>query len=159
MKRGNARGAKGAGHLHRDRKGQRTTGGTRWCRWKAVAFNGWHEPCESRGSSTVLGAPRGEIPRGDSARRIRRNVHDDRTSRGAALQAQALAQGVSVAGFTRHVLEQAIQPRAGQKLKPKKSAYGLLAKCGPGRQMKKSTKTAGRCFAASPRMSRDRRCR
>ena len=29
MKRGNARGAKGAGHLHRDRKGQRATGGTR----------------------------------------------------------------------------------------------------------------------------------
>ena len=29
MKRGNARGAKGAGHLHRDRKGQRETGGTR----------------------------------------------------------------------------------------------------------------------------------
>src|SRR5476649_730701 len=67
LKRGNARGAKGAGHPHRDRKGQRATGGTRWCRWKAVAFNGWHEPCESRGSSTVLGAPRGEIPRGDSA--------------------------------------------------------------------------------------------
>ena len=30
MKRGNARGAKGAGHPHRDRKGQRETGGTRW---------------------------------------------------------------------------------------------------------------------------------
>jgi hypothetical protein len=30
MKRGNARGAKGAGHLHSDRKGQRATGGTRW---------------------------------------------------------------------------------------------------------------------------------
>ena len=28
--RGNARGAKGAGHPHRDRKGQRATGGTRW---------------------------------------------------------------------------------------------------------------------------------
>ena len=54
VRRGNARGAKGAGHQHRDRKGQRVTGGTRWCRWKAAAFNGWHEPCESRGSSTVL---------------------------------------------------------------------------------------------------------
>ena len=30
MKRDNARGAKGAGHPHRDRKGQRETGGTRW---------------------------------------------------------------------------------------------------------------------------------
>jgi hypothetical protein len=29
-KRGNARGAKGAGHPRRDRKGQRVTGGTRW---------------------------------------------------------------------------------------------------------------------------------
>ena len=53
VKRGNSRGAKGAGHLHWDRKGQRATGGTRWSRWKAAAFNGWHEPCESRGSSTV----------------------------------------------------------------------------------------------------------
>ena len=51
---------------------------------------------------------------------------------GAALEAQAHAQGVSVAGFTRHVIEQAIQPATGQKLKPKKSAYGLLAKYGPG---------------------------
>jgi len=30
LKRGNARGAKGAGHPHWDRKGQRATGGTRW---------------------------------------------------------------------------------------------------------------------------------
>src|SRR5882724_10404407 len=52
MKQGNARGAKGAGHLHRDRKGQRATGGTRGSWWKAAAFNGW--PCESRGSSTDL---------------------------------------------------------------------------------------------------------
>jgi hypothetical protein len=51
---------------------------------------------------------------------------------GAALQAQAQAQGVSVAGFTRHVIERAMQPRAGQKLRPKKSAYGLLAKYGRG---------------------------
>src|SRR5450759_1794638 len=54
VKRGNARGAKGAGHLHRYRKGQRATGGTRWCRWKAAAFNGWHEPCKPRGLRTVL---------------------------------------------------------------------------------------------------------
>src|SRR5471032_17893 len=62
LKRGNARGAKGAGHPRRDRKGQRATGGTRWCRWKAVAFNGWHEPCESRGSSTVLRGARVQLP-------------------------------------------------------------------------------------------------
>jgi len=48
VKRGNARGAKGAGHLRRDRKGQRATGGIRWSCWKAAAFNRWHEPDESR---------------------------------------------------------------------------------------------------------------
>ena len=30
MKRRNGRGGKGAGHPHRDRKGQRAAGGTRW---------------------------------------------------------------------------------------------------------------------------------
>ena len=74
LKRGNARGAKGAGHPHRDRKGQRATGGTRWCRWKAVAFNGWHEPCESRGSSTVLRGARGATPRAYSASGPHRKV-------------------------------------------------------------------------------------
>src|SRR5215831_18943992 len=28
---------------------QRATGGTRRSRWKAAAFNGWHEPDKSRG--------------------------------------------------------------------------------------------------------------
>ena len=51
---------------------------------------------------------------------------------GAALQAQAEAQGVSVAGFTRLVIERAIHTREEQTLTPKKSAYGLLAKYGPG---------------------------
>jgi plasmid stability protein len=51
---------------------------------------------------------------------------------GAALKAKALAQGVSLAGFTRHVLEEAVKPAEGQKLRPKKSGYGLLAKYGPG---------------------------
>jgi len=53
-KRGNARGARGAGHLHRDRKGQRATGRTRWFRLKAAAFNRWHEPDESRDSCPDL---------------------------------------------------------------------------------------------------------
>ena len=39
-KRGNSRGAKGAGHSCRDRQGQRATGGTRWFRQKAAAFTG-----------------------------------------------------------------------------------------------------------------------
>lgn len=49
---------------------------------------------------------------------------------GAALKAQA--QGVSVAGFTRRALEEAVQRGGRQNLKPKKSAYGLLAQYGPG---------------------------
>ena len=51
---------------------------------------------------------------------------------GAALTARAQAQGVSLAGFARHLLEQAVQMSLEQGLKPKKSAYGLLAKYGPG---------------------------
>ncbi len=51
---------------------------------------------------------------------------------GTALKARAEAQGVSLAGFTRYVLEQAVQQSRGQTLKQKKSAYGLLAKYGPG---------------------------
>jgi hypothetical protein len=53
-KRRNGRGGKGAGHPHRDRKDQRATGGTRWSGWEAAAFDGWHEPRETRGSSTDL---------------------------------------------------------------------------------------------------------
>jgi hypothetical protein len=34
-----------------------------------VATAGHREPCDSRGSCTVLGAPRGEIPSGDSTKR------------------------------------------------------------------------------------------
>ena len=34
--------------------GQLVTGGTRWSRRKAAAFNGWHEPDESRGLRPVL---------------------------------------------------------------------------------------------------------
>jgi len=50
----------------------------------------------------------------------------------AALKAKAKAQGVSLAGFTRHVLEESVKPAEGQGPKPKKSGYGLLAKYGPG---------------------------
>jgi plasmid stability protein len=50
----------------------------------------------------------------------------------AALKAKAMAEGVSLASFTRRVLEEAVKPPKGQKLKPKKSGYGLLAQYGPG---------------------------
>lgn len=47
---GNSRGAKGPGPSRRDRSGQRATGGTRWSRRKAAAFQRGHEPDESRDS-------------------------------------------------------------------------------------------------------------
>ncbi|MBV9679031.1 MAG: hypothetical protein JO185_22025 [Acidobacteriaceae bacterium] len=51
---------------------------------------------------------------------------------GAALNEQAQAQGVSAVGFVRRVLQQALTEEKGQPLKPKKSAYGILAQYGPG---------------------------
>ncbi len=50
----------------------------------------------------------------------------------AVLKAKALAQGVSLAGFTRRVLEEAAKLPERHELKPRKSAYGLLARFGPG---------------------------
>jgi len=50
-----------------------------------------------------------------------------------ALKAQAEAHGVSVASFTRSVLEEALTPKGGQD-KPKrpfKTGRGMLAKYGP----------------------------
>jgi len=38
----------------------------RQSRWPRVPMAEHREPCESRGSRTVLGAPGGEIPPGDS---------------------------------------------------------------------------------------------
>ena len=49
----------------------------------------------------------------------------------ATLKAKAQAQGTTFANFARHVLEEAVKPR-GENPKPKKSAYGLLARYGPG---------------------------
>ena len=54
MKRGNSRGAKGAGHSRHDYFGQLATGGTEWLWRRAVALKGWHEPCKSRDLRTVL---------------------------------------------------------------------------------------------------------
>src|SRR5262249_10134228 len=54
MKRGNSRGAKGAGHSRHDQLGQLATGGTDWLWRRAAALNGWHEPCDWRQSRTVL---------------------------------------------------------------------------------------------------------
>jgi len=50
----------------------------------------------------------------------------------AALKAKADAQGVTASGYARKVLAQALSEPAEQKRKPKKSAYGLLAKYGSG---------------------------
>jgi len=54
MKRGNARGAKGVGHPRRDLIWVNCKRGPRWFRWKAAAFDGWHEPDKSRGLRPVL---------------------------------------------------------------------------------------------------------
>ena len=53
-KRGNARGAKGAGHLRHGQLGQLATGGTERLWRRAAALNEWHEPCKSRDLCTVL---------------------------------------------------------------------------------------------------------
>ena len=54
MKRGNACGAKGTGHLRRDRLWSTGNRRNRRLWWEAAAFNGWHEPCKPRGLCTVL---------------------------------------------------------------------------------------------------------
>ena len=51
---------------------------------------------------------------------------------GAVLDAKAHAQGVSPSGYARQVLENDLGAGAGQPRKPKKSAFGLLEKYGPG---------------------------
>ncbi len=50
----------------------------------------------------------------------------------AALEARARERGFSPAIYARRVLVEALAPRSEQAPKPKKSAYGLLAKYGPG---------------------------
>ena len=52
-KRGNARGAKGAGHRHRVWVNRVVPGGTH-IQWKAAAFSRWHEPDDARVSSPDL---------------------------------------------------------------------------------------------------------
>ena len=50
----------------------------------------------------------------------------------ALLKTEAQAHGVTTAGYARQVLEQALSNHAAGTRKPKKSAFGLLAKYGPG---------------------------
>src|SRR5207342_1620396 len=52
MKRGNARGAKGAGHRHCDRVNRQREEPD--IQWKAAAFVRWHEPDDARVSSPDL---------------------------------------------------------------------------------------------------------
>src|SRR6266852_705363 len=52
MKRGNARGAKGAGHRHCDRVNRQREEPD--VQWKAAAFVRWHEPDDARVSSPDL---------------------------------------------------------------------------------------------------------
>ena len=50
----------------------------------------------------------------------------------AALSAKALAEGVTASICACHVLEQVLIQQPEQKARPKKSAYGLLSRYGPG---------------------------
>ncbi len=50
----------------------------------------------------------------------------------AALEAKATANGLSASVYVRQVLERDLARQVNQGSKPKKSAYGLLAKYGPG---------------------------
>ena len=52
LKRGNARGAKGAGHRHLARVNRQREEPD--VQWKAAAFARWHEPDDARVSSPVL---------------------------------------------------------------------------------------------------------
>src|ERR1700730_10349052 len=52
VKRGNARGAKGAGHRHLARVNRQREEPD--VQWKAAAFMRWHEPYDARVSSPVL---------------------------------------------------------------------------------------------------------
>jgi hypothetical protein len=52
VKRGNARGAKGAGHRHLARVNRQREEPD--VQWKAAAFTRWHEPYDARVSSPVL---------------------------------------------------------------------------------------------------------
>lgn len=76
-------------------------------------------------------------------------------SQAATLKAKASAEGLTLEGwFQKIAAEQA--PCSEGKARPKKSAYGLLAKA-PAPLKRKSTKTAGLCFEDSLRTLRDRR--
>ena len=50
----------------------------------------------------------------------------------AELGAKAMAEGVTASIFARQVLEQVLFQQSEQNVRPKKSAYGLLAQYGPG---------------------------
>jgi len=50
----------------------------------------------------------------------------------ARLKAAAQAKGLSPDAFVREALDKILAEAAAQPVKPKKSAYGLLAKYGPG---------------------------
>ena len=64
-RRGNARGAKGAGHRHLDRVNRQWEEPNK--QWKAAAFARWHEPDESSVMSGSVGGSGSNSP-GDSAK-------------------------------------------------------------------------------------------
>ena len=73
----------------------------------------------------------------------------------AALKAKAAARGLTLKAWLGKLADEG----TGTRLKPKKSAYGLLANMAPVLPPRKSTGTAGRCSAASAKTSSNDRWR
>jgi len=78
----------------------------------------------------------------------------------ARLKAAAQAKGLSPDAFVREVLDKILAEAAAEPAKPKKSAYGLLAKYGPGPTEEEIDENRREMFRGFGRTFRDRRrCR
>src|SRR5262249_25038037 len=109
--------------------GQLETGGARG-RGKAVQATAEHrEPCDSRGSCTVLGAPGGEIPPGDSTTAVHPGTCGNRQQREDCCRSR-LAPPVIPTGFD----QSNVVRRGRMRLTSRISllAIGLASLLGPG---------------------------
>jgi hypothetical protein len=130
-KRGNSRGAKGAGHPRPNQYGQLETGGTERFGRKVATFTGWHEPRDRRLSSTVLREARGEIPRAYSASSLTRKLEDTVTIHvNTILAARDAAQPNSVESpallSCRGIATGGAEERRQSSLRPSKHTFRLF---------------------------------
>ena len=99
---------------------QRLTGGTRRSRWKAAAFNGWHEPDKSRGlcPESVSGSgckPPGRLGHGGTA-----HVHKRQRSVDGAIGAnktQCRVYPITVENERRHACDRRALRKRGNAYK------------------------------------------